>query len=159
MLTTAQNATLKAFILATPALAAQPNTSDGAIAVAAALNVDASPAFVVWNPQTTPDLYRAAITWTEFTGRSAGERDMFAFLTGGGTMDLHMDQPNVRQAVNDAFSGPSGALSRAAIRLAGQRNARLIEKVLATGTGDAANPATMGFVGEIGFQDVQTARA
>lgn len=84
---------------------------------------------------------------------------MFAFLTGGGTMDLHMDIANVRQAVNDAFSGAGGALSRAAIRLAGQRNANVLEKLFSSGTGDSANPATMTVEGALSYQEVELARA
>ena len=164
-LTLAQSQTLKADILADPILAGQPQTSDGAFAIAAAYNLLAIPDFWVWRtavPQheivgaTSPD--GTTWSWTAYIARSQGERDgwreMFAD-TGG----INASRPNIRQGLADIFSGPSGAAQRTHLLAIGRRAATRAEKLFATGLGTSASPATMTVEGELTYQDVLTARS
>ena len=156
MLTSAQLSILKADILADPALASQPNTSDGAFAIAAAYNLLVAPAFLVWRTNIPTMTAKSAMVWTEFIARSAGERDAWQFMLSNGI--INAADPNVRQGIQDIFSGPSGAGSRANLIAIAKRNATRAEKLFASGTGSDASPGTMTFEGTLSYQDVQLAR-
>ena len=164
-LTALQSQTLKADILADPVLAAQPQTADGAFAIAATYNQIAAPDFWVWRsavPQHeivgAPSLDGTVWSWTSYINRSQGERDgwreMFAD-TGG----INASRPNVRQGLADIFSGLSGAGQRAHLLAIGRRLSTRAEKLFATGTGTTATPATMTAEGSLTYQDVLTARS
>lgn len=155
-LTPQQLTTLKADILADPALAGQPNNSDGAFAIAAAYSLLASPDFIVWRTAVSTSDCKKATTWTEFIGRSQGERDAWQFMLSNGI--INAGDANIRQGIVDIFSGPSGATTRAALVAIAKRKATRAEKLFATGTGSDAVPATMTFEGNLSYQDVQTAR-
>jgi hypothetical protein len=157
-LTPAQQITLKAAIDGDPTLSAYPNTSDGNFDLAVYLsNTLASPAFIVWRPDVPTKDVKKAIIWTEYIGRSTGERDAFTLMIANGIVDA--SDVNIRQGFQDIFSGPSGATSRANLTTISKREALLIEKILATGTGSDASPGTMTFVGTISAFDVADARA
>ena len=156
-LTVSQLTALKLAILADPVLAAQPLNSEGAFAIALALNLEAVPPFVVWRTNVPTADMKKAMVWTEFIARSAGEREAWQFMLANGIVDA--SQVNVRQGVQDIFSGPGGAGSRAAIVAIVKRNATRAEQILATGIGTTAAPATLSFEGRLTFQDVEAARA
>lgn len=156
-LTSAQLIVLRDAILADPVLNAFPNNADGAFAIAAALNQDASPDFWVWRTNVPTADCKKAMVWTEFIGRSAGEREAWTFMLSNGFISAA--DPNVRQGIQDIFSGPGGAGSRAALTSIAQRRASRAEKLFASGTGSQASPATMGAEGALTFQNVQDARA
>ena len=164
ILTTAQLQTIKADILASGDLNAFPNTSDGNFAIAALYNLNASPDFWVWRTRvgqleivTATSVDNTNWSWPDFIARSQGERDgwreMFA---DGGTVNASLT--NVRQGFADIFSGPSGANQRTHLLAVGRRKASRIEKLLATGTGSTATPATMGSEGPMSGNDVLNAR-
>lgn len=172
-LTTAQLQTLKADILADPALSSQPNNSDGNTAVAQAYDAQASPDFWVWRSKVTEDEYTqtagvdaanggAATVWN-WTGagyvtRSQGERDAWARLFRSGYTNPSL--ANVRQAFGDILSGgtaPAPA-NRNHLLVLSKRRASRVEKLLAAGTGTFASPATMGFEGSLTADDVEAAR-
>jgi hypothetical protein len=156
-LTTEQKATLKAAILADPTLNAFPNTSDGDFDLAVYLsNTLASPAFRVWRSDVPTADVKKAIVWTEYIGRSVGERGAFELMISNGI--INASDVNVRQGIQDCFSGPSGAGTRTNLTNISKRDANLIEKILATGTGSDASPGTMTFVGTISGDDVASAR-
>lgn len=163
-LSQSQLASLKADIIADAVLNAIPNTPDGAFQIAAAYNLTASPDFWVWRTfiaqhelvsVTSPD--GTTWSWTIYIARSQGERDgwreMFAD-TGG----INAALPNVRQGLNDIFSGGTGAAQRTHLLAMGRRKSTRAEKLFATGTGSTASPATMTFEGNLTFQDIQDAR-
>jgi len=156
MLTTEQQATLKAFIEADQTLNAIPNTIDGAFAVADLINEEASPSFVVWKTDLPTRDCKKAMVWTEYIARSVGERDAWQFMLSNGT--INPADANVRQGILDIFSGPGGVGSRAALTAIAKRNATIVEKLFATGTGTDASPGTMTFEGTISYQDVLAAR-
>ena len=61
-MTPAQQATLKAAILADATLNAYPNTPDGSYEMCLyKLNVDFSPTFTVWQDQLTPERFDAGM--------------------------------------------------------------------------------------------------
>lgn len=155
-LTPAQNTTLKNAINADPTLSAQPNTSDGNFEVARLLNLEAAPAFVVWQDKLTPSLARKAIMQgaTQIDGLTPGKRDELFFIVAE-TVDCNL--AHVRNAIDDAC-GSANTL-KGFLQAATKRNALLIEKILATGTGTTAAPATLGFSGHITPAQVTEARS
>ena len=156
-LTTAQLQALKAVIVADPALNSQPMNSDGAFFIAAELNKVASPAFVVWRTDIPTKDIKKAVVWTEYIGRSQGERDAFVLINSNGIVNAA--DANIRQGFSDIFSGPGGANTRANLNAIAKRNATRAEKALATGTGSDASPAVMSFEGSLSYQEVEAARA
>jgi hypothetical protein len=155
-LTTAQLQQLKTAILNDAVLNAYPNNSDGAWAIAQAMNATASPAFVVWKTSVSTRECKQAMIWTEFVGRSTGERDAWQFMLSNGT--INAADTNVRQGIADIFSGTQGATSRNNLLAISKRDATLAEKLFASGTGSTASPATMSFEGNLSYQDVLLAR-
>lgn len=123
-------------------------------AIVTAYNASASPTFTVWKQALLPEMYRDAITWTELTGRSAGERDMFAFLTAGGSLQIQCARTNVRQAIQDAFSGAGGVNTRTALLALCKRTVTRFERLFATGTGSDATPGQLVVEGPVAAQDV-----
>lgn len=154
-LTDAQKTTLKAYIEGDATLNAYPNTLDGAFAIADALNVDTA-TFIVWKTDLPTKTCKTAMVWTEYIGRSDAERDAWQFMLSNGT--INPSDINVRQGIQDIFSGPNGASTRAALVAIAKRSAMLIEQIFATGTGTSADPATMTREGTINYQDVYAAR-
>jgi hypothetical protein len=156
MLTVAQLQALKADINADPELSVIPNSSDGNYAIAQAYNAQANPAFTVWQTGIDTANVKKAVVWTEFIGRSQGERDAFRLMIQDGT--INAADPNVRSGFNDIFSGPSGATTRANLLALAKRLSTRGEKLFATGTGSDADPATMTFEGNLTHFDVAQAR-
>lgn len=165
MLTLAQLQAIKANILATPELAAQPNNSDGAFAISAYYAVVASPDFWAWRTNITKEELTNSVsvdattfTWVGngFITRSVGEQTAWKEL--GDTINASL--ANVRQAFSDIFSGTgNAALNRTHLLAVARRKTTRIEKLLATGTGSTASPAVMGFEGTVSIQDVDIARS
>lgn len=155
-MTPAQLTTLKADILADPILAAQPMNDDGHFAIAAAYNLAANPAWRVWKTSVTTAECKDAVNWTEFIGRSVGERAAFEFLLSNG--HISPARPNVRQGISDMFSGAGGATTRNALLALSKRDATRAEKLFSTGTGSDGSPATMTFEGALSYSDVSAAR-
>ena len=162
-LTTAQLTTLKAAIIADPVLAAFPDDSDGAFAIAAALNLAATPDFWVWRTKLskediTDEVSVDATTWswTAFISRSVGEQAGWREMFAGGFVNAA--KPNVRQGFADIFSGGTGSAQRTHLLAVGRRLATRAEKLFATGTGSAGSPATMTVEGALSYQDVMQAR-
>ena len=157
-LTTDQKATLKAAILADPTLDAFPNTGDGNFDLAVHLSQTlASPAFIVWRTNLPTSDVKKAIVWTEYIGStSVAERDALNLIISNGIVNAA--DANIRQAFQTIFGSPQQAVTRANLVAIAKRNATLIEKILATGTGSDASPATMTFEGTISGTDVENAR-
>jgi hypothetical protein len=165
-LTPAQLTALKNDILADPELAAHPNTADGAFAIAEAYSAVAAPDFWVWRSSVsqaeivgvaTPAPDNTSWSWTTYIARSQGERDGWREMFAD-TGTINPSRPNVRQGLQDIFSGGTGAGQRTHLLAAARRKANRVEKLFATGTGSTASPATMGFEGALSYQDVLSAR-
>lgn len=150
-LTLAQLVTLRADIDAN--FAEQAAANDLA-AIVTAYNAEAVPAYTVWKTSLDPEMYRDAITWTELTARTAGERDMFAFFTGGGTMPISCAKLTARQAIQDTFSGAAGVNTRTALIALCKRTVTRGERLFATGTGTNGTPGLLGAEGPITMDDI-----
>ena len=171
-LTTTQQATLKAALLADSELAAFPPNADGSFALAALLNTAASPDYWVWRSKITQSEIvsttsgdATTFSWTTYIGRSAGERDAWRQMFANSGDAVNPSNANVRAAFADIFSGVSGAGQRAHLVAVGRRKATRGEKIFASATpggsgesGSTGNPASMGFEGALAWQDVDDAR-
>lgn len=151
-------AAIKAAILADPALAAQPNNSDGAFAIAEALNLPAAPAFIVWKTSVNIDeIMRNGMDWARVDNLSVGKARIWDWLGRLGSFDA--SRINVRAGIDAAWVGTAADLAvRAQVYTHCKRSASLVEKLLSTGTGSDAAPAAMGAEGPISYQEVQAAR-
>lgn len=156
-LTAAQQATLKADILADPTLAAIPNTADGDFQIAATYNAIAGPDFWVWRSAIASTDYRGVngIVWTEVDALTVSKARIFEWLTGQLTLPINASDPNVRAGIQNAF-GTSQTLTN--LTNMGRRPATRAEKLFAAGAGTAASPATLAFEGAISYYDVMAAR-
>lgn len=158
-LTTQQAATLKTFIQNDPTLNAQPLNSDGAYAIAAAINQAATPAFIVWRTSVdTDEVMRNGMDWTRVDNLNVGKARIWEWMTKPGS--FNPSKANVRAGIDATWVGTAADLAvRAAVYTHCKRNASVVEKLLITsGAGSDASPAVMGFEGPISYQDVEAAR-
>lgn len=173
-LATSQMQTLKTFILADPTLGPK-SSGDGTDYgfIADALNADFSPSFWCWRSilgkhdvtdLTSIDPLDGVTTRTfnwsgsgGFIQRSQGERDAWIQIWNT-SLTCNPSLANVRSCFNDIFSGAgAGATNnRAHIVALSKRKARLLEKILATGTGTAASPGLFTFEGAISVGQIGT---
>jgi len=156
-LTTAQLTTLKAYIESVPALNTQPMNSDGAYAIALALNELASPAFIVWKTAVERNVVGKAFVATALAAITAGNNDKLNNFAAWNEV-INPSRLDQRQFFDDIFSVAAGASTRAALLALWKRSATVLEKLYATGTGSDASPATMVVEGTIGYQEVEQAR-
>jgi hypothetical protein len=160
MLTTEQLATLKAAILADPVLAALPAGSDGAYAVAEALNRPASPDFIVWKTNVSVDeIMRNGMAWDRVDNLTVGKARIWDWMTRLGTFDA--SKTNIRAGIDAAWVGTAADLAvRATVYTHCKRLATRAEKLFATGgSGTDAAPATMDFEGALHYSEVERARS
>jgi len=153
-------ATLLTDVAADAALAALPHNSDSADAIATAYRATAVPDFWVWRTSVTlKEIYETTTadgtSWssTIYIARSQAERDAWrdVFVVMG---TINASLLNARQGIADIFSGAGGLAQRTHLLTIGRRRATRIEKLLATGTGSTANPATMQFEGPLDINDI-----
>lgn len=158
MLTTSQLTALKTAILADPtmSLAASENRWWD---VAEVLNTKATPDFIVWlTAITKEDIYANGFTWTEVDSVTDLKWRVWNEIFWSGAMNP--SKPNVRAAIAEVWRGTAGKLAVQAYVLGKcKRPALLGEKLLATGTGTLAEPATMTYEGVLGAQDCADAVA
>ena len=153
MLTTEQNALLKAAILADPVLSALPVNADSAFEIAAQFNQVANPAFVVWRTDVRADeIMRNGMDWARVDNLSVGKARIWEWMTRLGT--INASKANIRAGIDAAWVGTVVDVAvTTMIYTHCKRNATRAEKVLATGTGTGAVPATLGFEGQLSYQD------
>lgn len=162
-LTIAQNQILKADILADPILAALPNNSDGAFAIAAAYNLTATPDFWVWRTAVSlSDINNNGFDWVRVDNLSVGKARIWEwmFQTTGA---INASKANVRAGIQECWKGTAADLAVQAVVFGHcQRLATRAEKLFATGAGtsvvDGIGPATMSVEGDLSFQEIQNAR-
>lgn len=149
-----QRATLKAFIEANPEWMAQTHNGDGAYAIAADLNKEAVPAYVVWKTSVSIDeIMRNGMDWARVDNLSVGKARIWDWLGRLGSFDA--SKTNVRAGIDATWVGTAADLAvRASVYTHCKRNATVLEKLLATGTGTDASPATMVAEGAISYQEV-----
>lgn len=157
-LTPSQQQTLKTFIQADPELNAYPLNGDGAYAIAAIISQPAAPAFVVWRTDVSIDeIMRNGINWARVDNLSVGKARIWEWMGRLGT--LNASKANIRAGIDATWVGTQADLDvRAAVYTHCKRPATIVEKLFASGAGTTADPATMGFEGQIAYQDVEAVR-
>ena len=158
-LTPAQQATLKAFVEADPVLNTFPHNGDGATDIAIALKAEFSPAFVVW--KTAVSLQEItqddAFNWTRVDNLTVGKARIWEYLFGI-NKSINAAKANVRAGIDATWVGTQADLDvRTAIYTHLKRNANVLEKLFATGTGTTASPGAMTIDGQLNYQDVLVA--
>ena len=157
MLTPAQLQTLKTYIAGVPEWAALPLNSDGAYAIAQALNEPVTPAFIVWKTNVPRNEVGKAFVASALAAITAGNNDKLANFAAWNE-SVNPSRADQRAFFDDVFSVAAGASTRAALLALWKRSANHVEKLFATGTGSDASPATMVVEGSISYQEVQEAR-
>jgi hypothetical protein len=166
-LTTAQLQTLKAHILSDQALVALVNTGQYG-EIRDALNLQASPDFYVYRTAVTRIEIQNEVgtggaggtasewDWTVYKGQSVSEQGAWRDMAMGD--GINFAKIKVREGIAKIFAG-TGAIAamRAHILSFASRLATRAEKILATGTGSIASPATMSFEGQLTERDVEDA--
>jgi len=157
MLTTQQLATLKAAILADPVLApltSGPGTDYGAIA--AAMSADAAPSFTVWRTAISrKDCQTEGFDWTQADNLTNGQARIWDWLFDGDSQSMNPSESGKRAGVAECWKGTAAKVANATFVLNQcKRNATLVEKLLATGNGAYATPATMAYEGGVTLNDV-----
>ena len=150
MLTTEQQATLKADVEADPAFATLPHNSDGAWAIAEAYKLTASPDFIVWKTLVDKNEVGKTFVASALAAITAGNNDKLAnFAAWNETVNpSRLDQ---RAFFDDVFSVAAGATTRDALLALWKRKANRLEKLFASGTGSDASPATMVVEGSLSY--------
>lgn len=183
-LTSEQNATLKAAIIADPALNAQPNNSDGAIAIANALNLYPVVDFLVWGTVVPTQTIINAIDGSKYTPSDAADgtatytnrilacqtKQISLQTLVQGRESIDASKSSIRAWLRDsviqcpagaagALIAPGGASGVDALN-ACTRKATRVEQILSTGSATTGNTTAnlLGFEGAISYQDVETAR-
>jgi len=161
MLTTAQLQALKAAIDADPVLSAQPLNSDGAFFIAAELNKEAAPAFIVWRKSVDTAEVGNTVNYIAVEAMTDANRNRINTFYSMNPESFSPSRPDIRTYWANTFSGAlggQGATTRDALETLWRRNATRAEQILATGTGTYQSPALMGFEGFLSYQEVEKAR-
>jgi hypothetical protein len=180
-LTTQQQATLKAFVLADPVLSLKVHNSDGAWDIANAINLPDPGGFQVWRSSTNADDIMDAITWANLTPADAADgtatytnralacqaKQLNLQIMLQGRATLGTGKASIRTGLADALTnvpaGVAGAaldagwLGAGKVKAAITRTATVLEKLFATGVGTAATPGAMAVESPISYPEVSTA--
>lgn len=183
-MTPQQLQTLKTAILADPTLNAQPNNSDGAFAIALALNLPASPQVTLWRTDAKVADIADAINWAQYTpsdtpdGTAAFTNRLLVIQTKQmnlqlmlqGRETLNANKANIRLGLRDAVTTIPAGTGGAGVNPGGPngtavlnncvRPALRIEAILAgaDATTGAVTAKLIGYEGTVSYQDVETAR-
>ena len=157
MLNEQQLATLKADILADPILSQWAATGYMASEIADAYNQTAAPEWVVWKTAVDPtEIMTNGMDWTRVDNLSVGKARIWDWMTRLGTFNAA--KANIRAGIDATWVGTAADLAvRAMVYTHCKRAATRGEKVMSTGAGSTASPATMGFEGNLTYQDVEAA--
>lgn len=158
MLTPAQLATLKAAILAeTDAEFVGYRNSGATGAMANWYNVSV-PTFIVWKTNVSRNDVGKAFVASALAAITAGNNDRLSCFAIWNE-SVNPSRADQRAFFDDVFSVTAGATTRAALLALWKRAATRAEKLLATGTGSDASPATMTFEGDVSADDIVNALA
>jgi len=147
-LTTQQLQAINAYIASVPAWAALANDSTNAAFIADQLNVPTAD-FVVWRSRVDQDeIMQNGMDWTRVDNLTIGKARIWEWMFNNAERVFNPSKANVRAGIDATWVGTAADLAvRASVYGHCKRFATLGEKVLATGTGSDASPATMGYEG------------
>jgi hypothetical protein len=159
-MTPAQLATLKAAILADPALAAISNgPGTDYPAIAAAFNADATPTTLAWRTGVPASDSDDAPDMSTFDALTAGKRDSWALFLGQPQRDFSRNK--VRKWITDIWGNATAGTNAEAILLAGTEKASRAEVLFggATKTTGTVSALDRVWQGEVTITDVNQAMA
>ena len=139
-------------------MASQPMNSDGAFEIARQLNLIASPSFTVWKTNVSIKDIGDKLNGTEMAGLSSLNNTRLQTVVALSASGVNPSLIDRRQFFDDIFSGAAGVNTRTNLLALWKRDATVVEKLFATGTGTSAVPATLVWDGSISYQDVDDAR-
>ena len=157
-MTPEQLAVIKADIAANSDMNTLPANSDGSYAIAELYNLPASGTWIVWKTDVNTDqIMRNGMDWARVDNLSVGKARIWDWMTKLGSFDA--SKTNVRAGIDAAWVGTTADLAvRTQVYTHCKRQATRLEKLLSTGTGSDASPATMGFEGPVSYQEIAVAR-
>ena len=119
-----------------------------------ALNVTATPEFVVWKTSVTrKEILQNGFDWTRLDNLNVGKARIWSDIFVDGV--INPSKSNVRAGIEAVWVGTQADLDvRAAVYVHCKRSATVIEKLIATGTGTTNDPATMAAEGPIDLDTV-----
>ena len=147
-LTSAQQNTLRAAVLAEPTLTQAVANFDDA-QVVAWFNTN-QPAFIVWRSNVATREMLEVVTWTDVDGLTNGRARIFDWMLKLPVIDVGIAK--VRTGLADCFGVASA--SYISILAVLKRSATRAESLLANGTGTDASPARLRAEGAITNADV-----
>jgi hypothetical protein len=156
-LTPAQLTALKADIASDSTLAAWAATGRMAEEIANAYNLPAVPEWIVWKTSVSVDeIMRNGMDWARVDNLSVGKARIWDWLSRLGSFDA--SKPNIRVGIDSTWVGTAPDLAvRAVVYTHCKRTATRAEKLLSTGTGSTASPATMTNEGALNYHDIEAA--
>jgi hypothetical protein len=157
MLTDPQKLIIKTYVEQDPTLSLLTPSADSADTIAKALNLTASPAWIVWRSSVTrAEILQNGFDWTRLDNLSVGKARVWSDIFVDGT--INPSKANVRVGLESVWVGTAQDLAvRAAVYVHCKRSATITEKLLSTGTGSDASPATMGYEGDLNLYEVGSA--
>jgi hypothetical protein len=157
-LTTTQKQTIAAYIAANPEWAALPKNSDTAFFFAQELNKEDPSSFVVWRTSVAQDeITQNGFDWVQVDNLTAGKARIWDWLFDNSSKTINPSKVNVRAGIAECWKGTAALLAVQAVVLGHcKRNATVVEKLLATGTGTTLSPANLTLESPISYQDIES---
>lgn len=158
MLTTLQKQIIANFIAANPEWAALPKNSDTAFFLADQLNKVDPSNYVVWRTSVPQDeIMQNGFDWVQVDNLTNGKARIWDWLFDNSAKTINPSKVNVRAGITECWKGTAALLAVQAVVLGHcKRNATVVEKLLATGTGTTVSPATMSLESPISYQDIES---
>ena len=155
-LTSAQKQTLATFIANNAVWAAMPKNSDTAYYIAEQLNKPESSTYIIWKSAVDVDeIMRNGLDWTRVDNLSVGKARIWDGMTRLGT--LNPSKANIRAGIDATWVGTSADLAvRAVVYTHCKRQATVVEKLFASGSGTDSSPSVMSIESPISYQDVES---
>lgn len=122
-------------------------------------NKSASPSWTVWRTSVTWDeIMLNGMDWARVDNLSVGKARIWDWMFQNAAKSCNPSKANIRAGIDATWVGTAADLAvRASVYTHCKRAANRIEKLLSTGTGSDASPATMGYEGTINYRDVEAA--
>lgn len=156
-LTPAQSAALRTAVLAEPSLANAVLTGDD-YAIAAWLNAPATPAWTVWKTSVSIRETGEAFNSSEVSGLTTANTSRLQVMVQYADGSFNPSRADTRAGFESVFSGAGGANTRTALNVLWKRLATRAEKLLSSGTGSDASPATLTFQGDVSVAEASLLR-
>jgi hypothetical protein len=154
-LTTEQLQTLKAAMLADPALT-QFIADRRDDLVADYYNAPAVPTFIIWRTFVTQDeIMQNGFDWTRVDNLSVGKSRIWEWMFNNEARAFNPSKTNVRAGIDATWVGTAADLAqRAAVYVHCKRPANRVERLFASGVGTDVAPGLLGYEGTLSVNEV-----